>query len=238
MKILNVKSDRFRNEEHFQFQTEFKDLVENYTPGALNIADIFAAYLLVYLNEAEALDVVRKSAFTVEIAGADHLRDVTYRGLCDTVKGAANHFKPAKREAAVRLQVVLGHFGNINEKTFDQQTASISALINDLNTSYAADVATLNLAEWVTELHENNTAFEVLMNKRYSSDSERTQLKMKEVRIEIDAAYRAITYRIEALIIVNGPENFTPFVNELNVRIEKYNNNLAQRKGRNAKNND
>ena len=58
---------------------------------------------------------------------------------------------------------------------------------------------------------------------------------MKEVRRDVDKAYRAITTRIEALVVVNGPEAYTPFINELNIRIEKYNNILAQRQGRNEK---
>lgn len=237
MKIENLKLTNLRNDEHFQFQTEFKELVETYTVETLGIEDAFAVYLVVYINESQALDVVRKSAVTDDIAQADGLRDNTYRGLSDTVKGAANHFKPEKREAAERLMLLLGHFGNINAKSYDAQTASISALVNDLNTGYAADVATLKLEDWVAELQSNNAAFEALMDERYKDSSERTELKMKDVRTEIDAEYRTIAERIDALSVVNGPETYAPFVNELNARIERYNNTIAQRQGRNAKNN-
>ncbi len=235
MKILNVKSEKLRNEEHFQFQTEFNDLIIRFTAVLLGIEAAYAVYLLLYANEAEALDVIRKSAVTNEIADADHQRDNTYRGLCDTVKGAGKHFLPAKREAAGRIQVALDHFGNINTKPYDEQTASINTLVIDLNTDYAADIATLNLAEWITELQANNDAFEALMDERYSNDAGKTQLKMKEVRKEVDAAYHTITDRINALAIVNGVETYEPFMKELNKRVEKYNNTLAQRKGRNAK---
>lgn len=235
MKIMNVKSEKLRNEEHFQFQSEFKELVERFTPVTLGIETAFAAYLPLYANEAEALDVIRKSAVTDEIANADHLRDTTFRGMCDTVKGATNHFTPTKREAAERIQIAIDHFGNINTKPYDEQTASIKTLLADLNTAYSEDVTTLRLEEWITELQANNDAFEALMNERYSDDAGKTQLKMKEVRKEVDAAYHTITTRIDALAVVNGPETYTPFVNELNTRIEKYNNMLAQRKGRNAK---
>jgi hypothetical protein len=235
MKIMNVKSEKLRNEEHFQFQSEFKGLVERFTPATLGIEATFAAYLPLYANEAEALDVIRKSAVTDEIDNADHLRDTTFRGMCDTVKGATNHFTPTKREAAQRIQIAIDHFGNINAKPYDEQTASIKTLLADLITAYAADVATLSLEEWITELQANNDAFEALMDERYSDDAGKTQLKMKEVRREVDTAFRTITTRIDALAVVNGPETYTPFVNELNSRVEKYNNMLARRKGRNAK---
>jgi len=87
----------------------------------------------------------------------------------------------------------------------------------------------------VDELEDNNNSFETLQSERYATDAGQTQLKMKQVRIEVDAAYEIITKRINALVIVNGAEAYESFINELNQRIEKYNNTIAQRKGRNKK---
>lgn len=235
MQIKNVKSHELRNEEHFQFQTEFNDLVIRFTPETLGIDAAYAVYLPLYNNENTALDVIRKSDLTVEIADADHKRDTTYRGFCDTVKGAQNHFAAKKRDSANRIQIAIDYYGNINSKSYDEQTAAINSLVEDLNADYSADVATLGVADWINELQANNDSFEALMDKRYSGNAGITQLKMKDVRVEVDEAYRAITERIAALAIVNGAETYTPFVDELNVRIEKYNNTLAQRKGRKAK---
>lgn len=235
MKILSVKLRNLRNEEHFQFQTEFKGLVEKSTPETLDIVPAWAVYQPLYENEAEALDVIRKSSLTENIANADHYRDSVYSGLRDTVKGAANHFNAAKKEAAARVQVVLDHYGNINIKTYDEQTAAINDLIAELNATYTADVATLAIGDWVTELQTANNSFETLMQERYSQDAGKTQLKMKEVRTAVDDAYRTITERIDALVIVNGKENYAGFIKELNQRVEKFNKLLAQREGRNAK---
>ncbi|NOR74983.1 MAG: hypothetical protein GQ525_07470 [Draconibacterium sp.] len=210
-------------------------MVIRFTPATLDIEAAYAVYLPLYGNEAEALDVIRKSAITDEIADADHLRDLTYRGLCDTVKGATKHFLPAKQEAAERVQVAIDHFGNINTKPYNEQTASINTLVNDLETEYADDINTLNMQDWITELKAKNEAFEALMDERYSDDAGKTQLKMKDVRKEIDEAYTTITDRIDALGIVNGTETYAPFVKELNKRVEKFNNTLAIRKGRNGK---
>ena len=237
MKILTVKLKNLRNEEHFQFQTEFKGLVEKYTPEILDILAAWTGYLPLYANEAEALDVIRKSSLTENIADADHYRDSLYSGLRDTVKGAANHFNAVIKEAAARVQVALDHYGNINTKPYDEQTAAINNLVDELKTTYAADVAALNIGDWVVELQTANNSFEMLMQERYSQDAGKTQLKMKEVRTQVDGTYRSITERIEALIIVNGEENYSDFIKDLNQRVEKYNKLLAQREGRNAKKN-
>jgi hypothetical protein len=55
---------------------------------------------------------------------------------------------------------------------------------------------------------------------------------MKEVRIDVDEAYRTLVNKINALIIVNGEAPYVEFVNKLNQRIEAYTNNLALYKGR------
>ena len=38
MKITAIDNTKLRNEEHYQFQTDFKGLVEKNTPAALSIA--------------------------------------------------------------------------------------------------------------------------------------------------------------------------------------------------------
>ena len=148
MEIESLKSHNLRNEEHYQFQTEFAGLVNQFTPTALGIESQYVVYQSKLANETEALDVVRKSALTTPIAEADHTRDSTNRGMCDTIVGATHHFKIAKREAAERLKIVLDHFGNINKKTFNEQTAAIKALISDFRTIHADDVATLSIGDW------------------------------------------------------------------------------------------
>lgn len=235
MQTLKANLGNYRNEEHFQFQTEFKDLVLHYTPETLNIEAAWAVFLPLYNKESAVLDLLQKSSLTVRIADADHYRDRIDSGLFDTVKGATNHFNPAVKEAADRIQVILDRFGNINRKSYDEQTAAINSLITDLNNGYADDVATLGIGDWLAELQAANNAFVELMKERYSEEADKPDYNMKTARAETDPAYRTIINRINALIIVNGEETYKGFVKDLNQRIDKYNLILAQREGRNAK---
>jgi hypothetical protein len=232
MKILTVRSSKLRNEEHFQFQTEFKGLVEKHTPETLNIETVWAAYLASYEKERSALDLIRRSLLTEDISDADQQRDGLTSGFTLTVKGATNHFDPVKKQAAERVVVVLEHYSGINRKSYDEQTAATSSLVEDLTGDYAADIATLGLEEWVAQLQSANEAFVALMRERYSEEAGKPQYNMKIARAEVDDACRAITERIEALIIVNGEEAYAPFVNDLNQRVERYNNTVARRKGK------
>ena len=235
MKINELNFQRLRNEEHFQFHADFKGLVHTFNPATLKVDAAFAAYLPIFSNESEALDVIRKSALTDDIAEADDLRDNTFIGLCDAIKSASRHFRPEVQQAASRLQVIVGNHSNLIRKSYDEETAAINSLINDFNTTGAADVTAIGLAEWITELQANNNTFDDLKKGRYTEEAGKTQLLMKEVRVQLDIAYTAIINRINALIIVNGETAYSNFVNELNQRVESYSKLVAQRRGRIAK---
>jgi len=234
MYILDFSLSRLQNEEHFKFQTGFKELTIKLTPAALGIGPQFSAYLPLYDNECDAIDFVRKSDFTDALVDCDAVRDYTFRGFADYIKSAFNHYIPEMKLAARRVQIVIDEHGNIAAKTYDKETAAIISLISKLNQDYADDVTTLGIAGWLNELQANNETFDQLMNSRYTQETIKTQLRMKTVRTEVDDAYRTIINRINALIIVNGETGYKEFVNEMNQRIDRNNNQLSARLGRSA----
>jgi len=234
MNILDFSLSRLQNEEHFKYQTGFKELIIKLTPAALGIEPQFLAYLPLYDNECDAIDYVRKSDITDALTDSDAVRDNTYRGFADFIKSACNHYIPEMKHAASRVQIVIDEHGNIAAKTYDKETAAIISLISKLNQHYADDITTLGIAGWLNELQANNESFDQLMNNRYTKETIKTQLRMKTVRTEVDDSYRTIIDRINALIIVNGEADYKEFVSEMNQRIERNNINLSVRLGRNT----
>lgn len=237
MKCKRFRNEELRNEEWFQFYTEFKVLAEQHTPQALHIEALFATFTKLYADADEALETIRKSATTEQLTESDNIRDNLFRGFADAVKSARNHFDPAKKEASRQIQIILDQYGNIARKPYDQETASIYNFVQDINAK-AADVDLLGLADWIAQLDAENKNFEALMRNRYGEAASKSALRMKEVRLEADRLYRDILDRLDALMLLNGEEAYAPFVRELSVRVERYSNLLAQRKGRSQKSND
>src|SRR5665647_253784 len=231
MNILDFSLSRLQNEEHFKYQTGFKELIIKLTPAALGIEPQFSAYLPLYDNECDAINFIRKSDITDALTDNDAVRDYTYRGFADFIKSACNHYIPEMKQAALRVQIVIDEHGNIAAKTYDKETAAIISLISKLNQHYADDVTTLGIAGWLNELQANNESFDQLMNSRYTQETIKTQLRMKTVRHDVDDAYRTIINRVNALIIVNGEADYKEFVGEMNKRIDWNNNHLSARLG-------
>lgn len=232
MKITEFALSRLRNEEHFQFHTSFRDLVERMHPSTLKIEALFTVYLEAYANELEALNIIRKSLITDELVIADDVRDDVARGFYDAVKSGLNHFNAEVRMASRRIQVMLDTYGNIANKTYEAETGALNGMIKELTTTYSADVATAGYTGWVTELEAKNRAFDDLKNFRYSDEAAKTTLRMKQERVKTDNIYRQITERMNALIVVEGDAAYAGFVKELNERIQGFNNTIANRKAK------
>lgn len=233
MKIESIHFIRLRNEEHFQFHSEFKGLVVTHKASTLNIETAFNAYLPLYSQEAEALNKIIKSSLTSVLADADKLRDNTFMGLSDAVSAAARHFRPEVKLAAQRMMVVFNHYNGLTRRNYDQESAAINTFIAELNSSCADDITTIGVGDWVSELQSNNDNFINLMKTRYTEEAGKTQYEMKEVRIQIDNAYRSIIKRIDALMTINGESDYTAFVRELNERIDRINNQISQHRSNN-----
>jgi hypothetical protein len=230
MKISSLNFYKLRNEEWFQLFTEFRDLALKFNPDALNIAALWATFLTLYADADTALEIIRKSADTALMLEADRVRDQTFRGFADAVKSACNHFDPQKRTAAEQLSIPFNHFGNLAQKAPNEETASIYNLLQELNGAYANRVQILSLQDWTLRLAADNAAYEALVKDRNTEIAQRSKLRMKGVRKEVQEVYYRIVERIEATITLNGEiPPFAGFANEWNAFLKRYADVLAQR---------
>lgn len=230
MKIEKFPLLRLRNEEHFQFDTDFKTLVVQATPVALGVEALFASWLAGYAQESEAIEVIRKSSITDEIFAADERRDRIFRGFCLTVEAVTYHYNPVWVQAALRLKTVTDHYGNLTVMSYLEETASIANFISELNGARAADIATINAGVWLSELENSNTAFSNLMSSRFTESAGKPQLNIKQVRSASDTAYNRIIDFVNIMVVMNGEAAYAGFINELNKRVEYYRTLLNKRK--------
>jgi flagellar biosynthesis chaperone FliJ len=230
MKIDKLNFIGLRNDEHFQFHTELRDLVNKIGAAALKVDQQLKAYVPLYNQEDEALKKIMKSAITAELQDADKRRDRLFRGMVDINKAAMNHFNEKVQEAAKRLKILFDTYGNLAQKPLNEETSAIYNLLQELNGKYAADVALVKVTDWTAELGAANEAFARLMKDRYEETAMRTDLVLKECRQRVDEAYRAMAERIGALVIIEGAAQYADFIRRLNVVIAKYAVALSRRK--------
>jgi hypothetical protein len=235
MKINQIGLSRLRNDTHFQFHTEFKDLAQKHNPQALKIKPQYDAYLPIYDKVDLALKKINKSAITEKIQNADKARDEIWGDLVETNTAALRHFDPEVRESAKQLKIVFDTYGNIAKKPLNDQTSATYNIVQDLEGKYAPDVAKVGLGPWLAELKARNIAFSDLMRERFDESSLRVDIVLKKARLQLDEAYYAITELVNALVLVEGAGDYEGFIKKLNPIISKYLTALAMQAGRVSK---
>jgi len=238
MKVKTVRNSYMRNYEQFQFMMEVKSV---FAPIAdsLNLKEQFAKFVACLDNEDEALQKIVKSATTEEIEIADLERDNLYIGMVSTNKTAAKyHYDNDVVAAAKRLKVLFDTYGDLARKPLNEETSGIYNMMQELRGKYAVYVGIMGILGWVDALEDKNKEFDVLVKDRNAENAAKTQFKMKECRNETDDAYFNMVEDVNAMIRIEGAAKFVQLVNSLNTLVDKYNLIIAQRYGRNNKDED
>lgn len=222
MGIDNLKLTALTNNSHFQLQTQFGNLIVQTGADKLKIEALHNTWLINFKLEDMAIKKITKSALTENMGNADHRRDTTYRGMVETNRAALNSYWEETRAVAKRLQIVFDTYGNVARMTLNAETAAITNLLQELKGQYAADAKSIGLQHWVEELEAANNAYEQLAEARQGETAGKTDLVLRNVRVGIDEAYRAITRRIDALMEVEGGEVYETFIRRLNAIIKEY----------------
>jgi hypothetical protein len=231
MSIYAIDLKNLPNEAHFSFHKEVETKLDTHSATALGVEALVASYVAQITREDTALEIIRKSGLTAPLEVADQKRDNLFRGFSLTVDGACLHYDPSKQQAALGIQLVLDHYGNVAQKMRDAESGSIINLVNELRSNHAQSLTALSLGPWLDALEAANEDYRDLRGSRDSETGSRTALRMVEERPKTDDIYRSIVERINALIIVNGSAAYEAFVNDLNGQIEHYKQIIAQRKG-------
>ncbi|MDR1005510.1 MAG: DUF6261 family protein [Bacteroidales bacterium] len=228
MKIERINLRRLRNEEWFQFMTEFNFYVKDDDRVMTDIGELYDKFAEAYNLSDEVLQQLRKSIFTPVIQAADAKRDELFRGLRNTMEAAIRHYLPQMKEAATIVMPVFETYGDLAKKPYNEETAGIYNLIQDLRSKYQSEVATLGISPWIDALDNANKDFEESKEGRTSEYSQAIEVNMLEARKQTDSYYMDIVVKVEALSIVNGDAPYERFIRLLNANIDQYKESISR----------
>jgi len=232
MKTQSIELSKMRNDEHFQFHTEFIKLVTRSGAANLKVEAPFEAYLQFYRRADEALKKIPKSALTEEIHKADKRRDKAFRGLVDKNRASLKHFRLEVQEAAKRLSILFKTYGKLGSKPLNEQTSGVYNMMQELRGAYADALDNVGLQDWANELEAANNDFAMLYRLRLDESAQKTKAVLKQERKNMDTAYRQLTERLNARVVLESEPTLHGFIDSLNTLIAKYKTLMAQRAGK------
>ena len=232
--IQTIYLARMRNNEHYQFMSDVSKAIEKATPTALQLDSVFPDFTAVLARLNACLLVDQGSATTEEITAMDVTRDRTWSALNERVKSALLSPIEAEVLAAKAIKRVFDLYGNVRNLSYNEETAAITNLVEDLEkTKNAADCTTMGITSWVAALKQQNLDFQALIDSRNVELANKDSGDVKAVRDEIDPIYQNIAKRIDAQVTIEIATAVTEsFIRELNQRIKYYNETITARAAR------
>lgn len=232
LKLKKPETYFYRKGDHLSFHEQAYALCDKYEALIASPSER-EAYRAAVATERTVFNWLLRSEYTAKKVAVDRQRDAVWKNTGRLLRVYTRHFDPSKRDAALRLQTLFAHYGDLPRAAYDAETVKIAGfVVLARGSDYAPAVATLGLGEWVEELGRLNDVFKELADAVLQEHSEKPATTLAEARRTTDLAMRSIAARVGSLITLNGPEGWSGFVDEYNVLVAHFNLLLHEHYGR------
>lgn len=228
--ILDINIQRMNNGAHFTFVSNILTRAEADTSIKEKASELVSKFKAAVTAEDEALKISQKSLLTDDIAKADNDRDALYAGYKKAVEG---FLAMPVAEMAQAAKVLSQHIKDYKINTagqLDKETGLLVNFITDLEDKYSAQVTTLGLTAFVTNLKEANERVKTFTLQRTNEKMGITVGALKTARTASDDAYRALVKMVNALALVFGEKDYTAFIDYVNTEITHYKREVLNQK--------
>lgn len=200
-KIEASGSRNFTLPLHVEYQNEQYARVKAFDQAKLKLpTGLMAAWDSRREKEIKVNKTMADSAYTTRLNECDKKRDKVLTFILGSVRSQKISPTATVAEAATRMARLLKPYTGSQVLAFDEETANIRGLLDDLSTQ-TADVTTLGLTDAISQLGTLNTEFIQLRAERRVESPDGDLPNSKLVRAETDAAYETVCCYIEAAFL-------------------------------------
>ncbi len=228
--ISDINIQRMNNGAHFTFVSNILARAEADTAVKEKASELVSNFKAAVTAEDEALKISQKSLLTDDIAKADNDRDALYAGYKKAVEGFLAMPVADMAQAAKVLSQHIKDYKINTAGQLDKETGLLVNFITDLEGKFSAQVNTLGLTAFVTNLKEANERVRTLTLQRTNEKMGITVGALKTARTASDDAYRALVKMVNALALVFGEKDYTSFIDYVNTEITHYKREVLNQK--------
>ena len=228
--ISDINIQRMNNGAHFTFVSNILARAEADTAVKGKASELVSNFKTAVNAEDEALKISQKSLLTDDIAKADNDRDALYAGYKKAVEGFLAMPVTDMAQATKVLSQLIKDYKINTAGQLDKETGLLVNFITDLEGKFSAQVTTLGLTAFVTNLKEANERVRTLTLQRTNEKMGITVGALKTARTANDDAYRALVKMVNALALVFGEKDYTSFIDYVNTEITHYKREVLNQK--------
>jgi len=230
--IMPITFQKMKNGAHNSFMHIVSDYLADKEMPLDGLDEYITTFNLALKAEDAAYAVRRKSYITDEMVKLNAKREELYAGMLYHYESAMRHYDSRKREAAANISLVMKSVAYIHNSSNIDRTIRINVIISTIrNDKHAESAKTLEMNGWLEALENMNNNYETASRNRNTEKSKRGNGNVRQAREVTDKAYKKIVTRINAQIVINGPEAYSSLLHLLNNRIAEEKRSIAIRKG-------
>ena len=223
---------RLKNRTFVQFFQHLLGIVNSGNPETLLVKEQYDELLPLVAVLFELTQADKGSEISEELVELDGKRDTTWFGIDLQIQSFANHYDPAKQEAAIALENSLTPFGiGITRLKYVEETNTINGIINKWGNTpeLSTAVASIGLTDWVSKLKDENILFDTKFQARVNERADAPDLKAIKVRKQIIAAYRELLAHLQAHATLSKDGTYDTINNRINQLIDEYNKMIPKK---------
>jgi len=229
-KINSVNFQSFRNNEHGQFHKVIRDELQADAAVKTVIIKFSQSYVDAVTAELLAIEVEQGSQHTKTIEDSDLFRDQLYRSFVFQIHSGMLSFDPTIQDAASRILRIIDQVGDMRKEPYNQESGTLTSLIDQLTTNYMADVNKCSAVVHLTKLEEANNSFIADFGTRTTELATRLSGNVRVARVTTDEIYKNICQVINTMALLNGDTEFSAFIDKVNYQIDYYKNTINNRR--------
>ena len=214
----------------------FMQIRDKFTPETTlttAMGQVWTAYTAAYDAFDDAFAQAKKWAQTADLEDLDKLRDAALSAFLNALKAMMASPNANKAAAAKTLTFIRDKYTISGSDEYMKETTIISQMVQEMETTAAAQLTATGLDDWLLDLKQKNEAFLAKMNERTEAQAGQQKGIVRETRLACEAAYRNVVKLINAMAICEVPAgySFGTIIDLVNAEIEHYRQILARKGG-------
>lgn len=232
-KINSLDVNRMRMEEDFGFMKLVKAELENLTTE--DTKTIIASFNAAYTSFDEVLKTSSALPSASVASECDYRRDRSWGASNAYLNAMSIHPTESIALVARKAKAIFDKYGNPTALPQTEESGVLHNLIQDLRTLTESELSTIHYEPWLADLEASEDAFLSAVRDRTEEKASRTTGAAKAARTQMDAAYRNLVERVNALAVVNGDDDYAVFIDHVNALVDRQRTVLKTRANANAK---
>ena len=204
MKTLPLNLTHCHFDDHYRFHSTMVELIEKHIPRHIGAPAAWSDYTALLLLAHEAIMKAHRHDAYRRLADADFQRELIFTSLLEMVAALTRHFDPEKRATAQLAHKLLLRCQKAAQKGYHHETRAIDHLLTITRDNHARLFEQLQLTDWMTELNHKNMAFAHIMEHHCPENLSQADIRIKQVRPLLDAAFARLCEHIQARILFDN----------------------------------